>query len=198
MRTEWIHPSYKLLFWWVCGLVIALAIGVGVLWYQFLAPGGGVTQFLKTGGATYVVAGDSMSPTLVDKQRIRLERPQGSTGPVVGDVVVLEAPAGWVRGVDTHPVIVKRVTGAGGDRITVKNGALYVNTTKIVDLSTLKNCGIPEGYSTTVPAGMFFVTGDNHAHSTDSLTQLCRDSTNTSTVWATSGDIKDYGAAQHV
>ena len=111
----------------------------------------------------YVVAGDSMSPTLVSGQEIEID----PDAPVVsGSVVVFEEPEGW-----RHPgrVAVKRVAAVAGDTVSLRGGGLWVNGRMVAALPG--SC--VSGDEATVPDGGVFVVGDNRAVSRDSMTVAC-------------------------
>lgn len=111
----------------------------------------------------YVVAGDSMSPTLVSGQEIEVD----PGAPVVsGSVVVFEEPEGW-----RHPgrVAVKRVAAVAGDTVSLHGGGLWVNGRMVAALPG--SC--VSGDEATVPDGGVFVVGDNRAVSRDSMTVAC-------------------------
>lgn len=111
----------------------------------------------------YVVAGDSMSPTLVAGQEIEVD-PAASVQ--VGSVVVFEEPEGW-----RHPgrVAVKRVAAVAGDVVSLHGGGLWVNGRMVAALPG--SC--VSGGEATVPDGGVFVVGDNRAVSLDSMTVAC-------------------------
>ncbi len=77
-----------------------------------------------------------------------------------GDVVIFEAP------VDPGKDYIKRLIGLPGDTIEVKDGDLYINSEK-VDEPWLHEKMDYSG-TWTVPAGEYFVLGDNRNHSSDS------------------------------
>lgn len=111
----------------------------------------------------YVVAGDSMSPTLTSGQEIEVD----TDAPVqAGSVVVFEEPEGW-----RHPgrVAVKRVAAAAGDVVSLHGSGLWVNGRMVAALPG--SC--VSGGEATVPDGGVFVVGDNRDVSRDSMTVAC-------------------------
>ena len=77
-----------------------------------------------------------------------------------GDVVIFHSP------VDPGKDYIKRMIGLPGDHVVVRDGELYINDEKI-DEPWLHE---PMEYSGdwVVPAGQYFVLGDNRNHSSDS------------------------------
>lgn len=111
----------------------------------------------------YVVAGDSMSPTLASGQEIEVD----PTAPVqAGSVVVFEEPEGWRN---PGRVAVKRVAAVAGDVVSLHGGGLWVNGRMVAALPG--SC--VSGGEATVPDGGVFVVGDNRAVSLDSMTVTC-------------------------
>jgi signal peptidase I len=190
LKEEW-PPGHKTVYLWVLWLTILTGILVAGLWVYLLLPTNGAQSLFKQNTATYLVAGDSMTPTLADKQRITLTHPKEQTTPRSRDIIVFTAPKTWTT-TGAEPTLIKRVNGTSGDTITVKNQQLHINNTSI-DLTTVKGCQLTNGYTTTIPENMVFVTGDNHGHSTDSLTQLCKHPTKPDDAFIPTNTVKDYG-----
>jgi signal peptidase I len=87
-----------------------------------------------------------------------------------GDVVVFEPPEAWVQGGPRTPFI-KRVIGLPGDTVEIRDGAVWVNGTRLEEPYTYD--GQPTVASDdpprwVVPAGQLFVMGDHRMASADS------------------------------
>nr|WP_283581871.1 signal peptidase I [Ligilactobacillus hohenheimensis] len=161
--------KFKKIMGWVIPIVLAVALGLFIKAELF--------QFVKVDGA-------SMAPNLHNTERVMLLK----RAKIRRDsVVVFNA-----YGVDNtgQPVAkntkyVKRVIGLPGDTVTYKNdGALYVNGkyvpqtfishkqrttgTTSLNLPEAQGVRIGTGKSFKVPAGKYFVLGDNRAISNDS------------------------------
>ena len=133
-----------------CGVVVAILLFAWTL-------GGDESE------GRYVVAGDSMSPTLASGQEIEVD----PDAPVqVGSVVVFEEPEGWRN---PGRVAVKRVVAVAGDTVSLHGGGLWVNGRMVAALPG--SC--VSGDEATVPDGGVFVVGDNRAVSRDSMTVAC-------------------------
>ena len=149
-------PSIVSIIWsWIWSFIVAFII-VGAV-YIFL-------------GRPFTVSGASMYPTLHNGDRMILSK--------IGDinrfdVVVLKAP-------DENVEYIKRVIGMPGDTLELKQGVLYINGKKIeqpfintealqkqtvfIDDFTLQSLT----GETKIPAGKYFVMGDNRGVSRDS------------------------------
>lgn len=138
---------------------------------KFLAPIIVIVFVVRTYIAQpFIVDGESMSPNfhtghylIIDELSYRFREPKR------GEVVVLRYP------LEESRFFLKRIIGIPGDRVTLKNGKVYIT-----------NAANPNGYplvepyqtQTTFPAGQFkdvtleddeyFAMGDNRAGSSDS------------------------------
>ncbi len=134
-------------------IVVALAISV-VLYLFFMTP--------------HEVVGTSMFPTyhngehlIANKIVYRYSKPKR------GDVVIFKYSA--------DQDFIKRIIGMPGDEVSIKDGRYYINGSlldeaKYLDSTVYTSGGdyLKEGEETTVPDGMYFVSGDNRPHSSDS------------------------------
>jgi len=112
------------------------------------------------------VEGTSMMPSLVDQERIFINKfiyRFGLSDIGRGDTVVF-----WFPG-DPSKSYIKRVIGVPGDSVEVREGTVFVNG------SMLKESYVPEEYRDhvsmprrTVPTDQYFVLGDHRVSSNDS------------------------------
>src|SRR5882724_5985141 len=96
--------------------------------------------------------------------------------PERGDVAVFKYPGDQGQGVNRTDYI-KRIVGLPGDRIQVTNGVLHINGTpverlRITVLEYTDNGMADNTPEFLVPAGNYFVMGDNRDDSLDSRTRL--------------------------
>jgi len=146
---------------------------------------------------TYRIPSESMEPTLNIGQRVLVNRIGTHFGdPKVGDIIVFHPPAGADASQGQPPqcgapdeglgsarpcstptpqrssqTFIKRVVGVGGDRIALRGGHVYRNGVREKD-PYIRACG-PEAQcdfpgTVTVPAGSFYMLGDNRGNSDDS------------------------------
>jgi len=130
----------------------------------------------------YLIPSTSMANTLVPGQRVLVDRMVYRYRAVHrGDIIVFRRPC------PPHDVLIKRVVGLPGDTLSVSNGDLYVNGRRLTEPYVDKVNGVVEPtdpadsmtsgdpgapWSLTrpyrVPAGRYFVMGDNRTDSADS------------------------------
>ena len=159
-------------------LIVAVALGLAL----------GIQAFLVK---PYRIPSESMVPTLEIGQRVLVNRIGARFGdPDVGDVVVFHPPAGAEQGrecgggpppqgqVCTQPSaekadvnFIKRVVAGPGDRLRLEDGRVVLNGER-QDEPFAQPCGGGEGCDfpseITVPAGHYFMMGDNRGASDDS------------------------------
>jgi signal peptidase I len=82
-------------------------------------------------------------------------------GPERGDIVVLKDPR------DAHQDLIKRVVGLPGETIEIKDGKIYIND-YLLQEPYIKSEWRYTGPKMAIPAGEYFVMGDNRENSLDS------------------------------
>jgi signal peptidase I len=159
-------------------LIVAVALGLAL----------GIQAFLVK---PYRIPSESMVPTLEIGQRVLVNRLDGRFGtPEIGDVVVFHPPVGAVQGNEcgsgptgegqlcSRPTpdkaeenFIKRVVAGPGDRIRIDEGHVILNGKRQSE-SFAMPCGGGDGCTfqteITIPAGHYFMMGDNRGSSDDS------------------------------
>jgi signal peptidase I len=119
----------------------------------------------------YRVEQMSMERTLEPDQYVLVDKLTPRFDPYSrGDIVVFQPPDGWTEGTQNTPFI-KRVIGLSGDIVEVKDGAVWVNGTKLDESYTYDlqpTTATEEPARWVVPDGQLFVMGDHRAASADS------------------------------
>jgi len=147
------HHARRWITEWV--VIILIAVGVAFVVRTYVAQ-------------TYFVPSTSMWPTLKAGDRIVVNKLYGTIH--TGDIVVFKRPPAEDCGGTPVPDLVKRVIGLPGQTVSASGGQVYI-TGKL-----LKETWLPKGSQTyttmtkpyKVPAGDYFVMGDNRVNSCDS------------------------------
>lgn len=115
------------------------------------------------------VTGESMYPTLLDKEQLIVEKVSMNFGEVErGDIVVFNSPE------QPEILVIKRVIALPGDSVMLSEGNVILNGNTLIEdylaaeTSTRGKLKLKEGESVKVPDGTIFVLGDNRGNSTDS------------------------------
>jgi signal peptidase I len=160
-------------------LIVAVALGLAL----------GIQAFLVK---PYRIPSESMVPTLVDGQRVLVNRIGNNFGePAVGDVTVFHPPSGadtpegpkcGTRRRDDSPCprgtpakadvnFIKRIVAGPGDTIAVADGHVIRNGKRqaepfIAECGGGEGCDLPRAIK--VPPKHYFMMGDNRGSSDDS------------------------------
>ena len=133
------------------GLSIALALGIR----QFIAE------------ARYIPS-ESMKPTLLVNDRLVVEKiSYRLQDPQRGDIVVFWPPSEIVPAGQRRDAFIKRIVGLPGDTVEVTDGTVLVNGDEL-DENYIQSPPTYEQAPLTIPAGNYFVLGDNRNASYDS------------------------------
>jgi signal peptidase I len=159
-------------------LIVAVALGLAL----------GIQAFLVK---PYRIPSESMVPTLQIGQRVLVNRiGMHFGGPDVGDVVVFHPPVGAEQGNqcgggepppgrvclkasarEASVNFIKRVVAGPGDHLAIRNGRVVLNG-KLQQEPFIRPCGGADGCDfpreVTIPAGHWFMMGDNRGSSDDS------------------------------
>lgn len=121
---------------------------------------------LVSGCGNFVrIQGASMEPAISDGERVAVDpNAFNDSGPRRGDIIVAtRGDFKWIR----------RVIGLPGERITIEKGAVYVNGNRLEEPYLAPGTQTESATKEfLVPAGSYFVLGDNRAHSSDSRNWL--------------------------
>ena len=110
----------------------------------------------------YKVIGSSMVPTLEDEQFLVVNKLGYRLGePQRGDIVVFEDPHNPSR------KLIKRVIGLPGEVIEIQRGEVYIGGQQLAE-PYINGPGRYSEPATTIPAGQYYVLGDNRSNSSDS------------------------------
>lgn len=161
-------------------LTVAVALGLAV----------GIQAFIIK---PYEIPSGSMEPTLAIGQRILVDRlADDFSAPKIGQVWVFHPPVSEscadpsegndsfgqrdpqacdvVGAKESGQTYVKRVVGLPGDRLSIRDGHVYRNGRREPDGYTIRcrggECEFPKTF--TVPAGDYYMMGDNRPDSLDS------------------------------
>ena len=126
----------------------------------------------------YKVQQQSMEHTLEPDQYVLVDKLTPRVDPYGrGDIIVFQPPQDWVQE-DGTPFI-KRIIGLGGETVEIRDGAVFINGTKLVEPYVFAaKPGDPSQPTTVpgdedrwvIPADEVFLMGDHRSNSADSRT----------------------------
>ncbi|MGI6752260.1 MAG: signal peptidase I [Anaerovoracaceae bacterium] len=136
---------------WIKEIAIAIVLGFVIL--QFVKP--------------TIVKEHSMEPTLHENDYIFLSKQAYRFGaPGYGDIIVFHTDLVQQNG--KEKLLIKRIVGKEGDRISISDGVVYRNDKPLEEDYTLEGYTYQPMEEVTVPKGALFVMGDNRQNSIDS------------------------------
>jgi signal peptidase I len=152
---DFVKRAIAAIFDFLQGIVVVLAVMVMI--YLFIM-------------SPQEVNGQSMEPTFENAEYILTNKIEYKlTNPQRGDIVIFKSPA------DKEVDYIKRVIGLPGDDIRITDNSYYVNGVKLdetgylaSDVYVFGGSFLSENQDYIVPAGEYWVSGDNRPHSSDS------------------------------
>lgn len=109
------------------------------------------------------VIGHSMDSTLHDGDYVLINKiAYKKVEPKYKDIVILNT------NIDNGRILIKRVIGTPGDKVSIKNNQVYVNDQLLEEDYINEPMIGNEDLEVEVPEGKIFVMGDNRNHSLDS------------------------------
>lgn len=146
--------TLKIVVEWVAVLLVAAVASITLRTFVF---------------ETFYIPSGSMEPTLQVGDRIVVDKLSVDFGTIHrGDVIVFKSPPTEDCGGPPVADLVKRVIGLPGDHLTSVGNTIYVNGKPLHEnWPHIEPLGTPIGH-VTVPAGHYFMMGDNHPNSCDS------------------------------
>jgi signal peptidase I len=136
-----------------------------VAWIKTLASAAVYATLIVTFGFQVArVEGQSMAPTLIDQDRLIVNKLiYRLTEPHRSEIVMLYYP------IDPDKSFVKRVIAEEGDAVAIDRGQVFVNNVPLPDEYVPQDYRSYEDYGPTiVPKGYYFVMGDHRNNSSDS------------------------------
>ncbi|HEY9061050.1 MAG TPA: signal peptidase I [Pseudobacteroides sp.] len=165
-------PAVKNVIQWIGIIILALFISLLVRGYVF--------EFVT-------VDGPSMQNTMFSGQRLIVYKLGYSISfPERGDIVVFKHKEGTgsvIPFADKIPVVrdiipkqgeedyIKRVIAVPGDRVDIRDGAIYINQNRLSEPYAIGRTYVYQGLEfpiDSIPEGKLFVVGDNREMSSDS------------------------------
>lgn len=132
---------------WIQAILIAVVLSIIIRVFLF---------------ETTLVIGESMSPTLHEKDRVIINKLTYHLSlPSRGDIVVFKNPN------NNKENYVKRVIALAGDTVEIIDGKLYIND-ELLDEDYIDEVTQGDFSKLEIPEDSIFVLGDNRNHSQDS------------------------------
>jgi len=150
-----VSPSVTRFVEWAAIIAVAVALSLFVRVFVF---------------QTFYIPSGSMEPTLLVGDRIIVDKLAVDLGTINrGDILVFHAPPAVASKCgDADVDLVKRVVGIPGDHISSRGNDIIVNGTVLHENWPHNEPLGPAIDPQVVPAGNYFMMGDNHSDSCDS------------------------------
>jgi signal peptidase I len=118
--------------------------------------------FVRSVLRLYVIPSYSMAPTLIAGDHIVVTPYRFGNEPQNGDVIVFRSPR------SISELMIKRVIGTAGDLVETREGRVIVRGHAIAEPYVAAQASTGAIAPQIIPAGSYFVLGDNRADSLDS------------------------------
>lgn len=138
--------KWKELWDWTRSILIAVVLALLIRMFLF---------------EVFVVEGKSMHPTLVETERLMVNKiVYHFDEPRLGDVIVFEHEPGRD--------FIKRIIGVEGEKVEIKNGLVYINDQPLEEPYLNEDIFMHDYGPEVIPPGFLFVLGDHRQNSMDS------------------------------
>ncbi len=138
--------KWKELWDWTRSILIAVVLALLIRMFLF---------------EVFVVEGKSMHPTLVETERLMVNKiVYHFDEPRLGDVIVFEHEPGRD--------FIKRIIGVEGEKVEIQNGLVYINDQPLEEPYLNEDIFMHDYGPEVIPPGFLFVLGDHRQNSMDS------------------------------
>ncbi len=135
-------------------------------WLALAATVAAVAAAVVVFASPFFISSISMASTIQPGEVVLVDRMSMPLGLQHGEVIVFYPPT-----ISSNVPFIKRIIGLPGDHISIVDGLVYVNGTKLDETylapNTLTTTNVDD-FELTVPAGTVFVLGDDRTNSWDS------------------------------